>query len=144
MGGMDPYREFVLSEIIEHPEINSAIIYDHLLETFRDFAPSKRTVRLYVCNLREAEGIPRIIEDTAIRRKSGVAIWFSSAGRPRTETYEGRQWKKCPGIHFRDGIKLFAAQIRVFPVRTIYGADVLRSARPGIQMLWRKAGRDRV
>lgn len=55
---MDPYRDFVLSEITQHPEINSAIIFDHLLEVFKDFAPSKRTVRLYVCNLREAEGIP--------------------------------------------------------------------------------------
>ena len=55
---MDPYRDIVLDEIVKHPEINSAIIYDHLLETFHDFAPSKRTVRLYVCNLREVEGIP--------------------------------------------------------------------------------------
>lgn len=55
---MDPYRDFVLGEITQHPEINSAIIFDHLLEVFKDFAPSKRTVRLYVCNLREAEGIP--------------------------------------------------------------------------------------
>lgn len=55
---MDPYRDFVLDEILKHPEINSAIIYDHLLENFKDFTPSKRTVRLFVCNLRIAEGIP--------------------------------------------------------------------------------------
>lgn len=55
---MDPYRDFVLDRILTHPEITSAIIYDNLLETFLDFEPSKRTVRLYVGNLRDAEGIP--------------------------------------------------------------------------------------
>ena len=55
---MDPYRDFVLEQIEQHPEITSAIIYDHLLETFQEFAPSYRSVRLYVCNLRDAEGMP--------------------------------------------------------------------------------------
>lgn len=55
---MDPYRGFVLEQVEQHPEITSAIIYDHLLEEFLDFAPSYRSVRLYVCNLRNAEGIP--------------------------------------------------------------------------------------
>ena len=55
---MDPYRDFVLEQLRNHPEITSAIIYDHLLEDFRGFVPSYRTVRLYVCNLRDAEGIP--------------------------------------------------------------------------------------
>lgn len=46
---MDPYRDFVLDEIMNHPEINSSIIYDHLLETFKDFAPSKRTAHGFLC-----------------------------------------------------------------------------------------------
>jgi transposase len=58
-----------LDEITRHPEINGAIIYDHLLETYRDFSPSKRTVRLYVCNLRETEGIPAPVK---IRQYSEV------------------------------------------------------------------------
>ena len=66
---MDPYRDVVLDEIIRHPEINGAIIYDHLLEAYRDFSPSKRTVRLYVCNLRETEGIPAPVK---IRQYSEV------------------------------------------------------------------------
>ena len=55
---MDPYREFVLDKIKTHSEITSAVIYDKLLEEFRNFAPSYRSVRLYVCQLRETEGIP--------------------------------------------------------------------------------------
>lgn len=55
---MDPYRDFVLDQLRRHPEITSAILYDHLLEEFQEFEPSYRTVRLYVCNLREVEGIP--------------------------------------------------------------------------------------
>jgi len=55
---MDPYRDFVLERLQKHPEITSAIIYDHLLEEFSEFMPSYRTVRLYVCNLRTTEGIP--------------------------------------------------------------------------------------
>jgi transposase len=55
---MDPYREFVLDKIKTHGEITSAVIYDKLLEEFRNFAPSYRSVRLYVCQLRETEGIP--------------------------------------------------------------------------------------
>ena len=55
---MDPYRDYVLEQLRNHSEITSAIIYDHLLENFHGFAPSYRTVRLYVCNLRDAEGIP--------------------------------------------------------------------------------------
>jgi len=55
---VDPYREFILERLKEYPEITSAIIYDNLREEFNDFSPSYRSVRLYVCNLREIEGIP--------------------------------------------------------------------------------------
>lgn len=55
---MDPYHDYVLEKIQAYSEITSAIIYDNLLEDFSNFRPSYRTVRLYVCNLRETEGIP--------------------------------------------------------------------------------------
>ena len=54
---MDPYREYVLSRLKTYPEITSAIIFDNLKEDFENFLPSYRSVRLYVCNLRESEGI---------------------------------------------------------------------------------------
>ncbi len=59
---MDPYRNFILDRLIEHSEINSAIIYDNLRESFNDFKPSYRSVRLYVCALREKEGIPAAVK----------------------------------------------------------------------------------
>jgi transposase len=55
---MDPYRDYVMERLLTHPEISSAIIYDNLRETFSNFAPSYRSVRLFVCTLREKEGIP--------------------------------------------------------------------------------------
>jgi len=55
---MDAYRENVFDKLTEHSEITSAIIYANLMEDFADFEPSYRTVRLYVANLREAEGLP--------------------------------------------------------------------------------------
>ena len=55
---MDAYHGYVLDKLTEHREITSAIIYDNLLEDFVDFAPTYRTVRLYVANLRETEGLP--------------------------------------------------------------------------------------
>lgn len=55
---MDPFHDYVLTRIAEHPEITSSIIYDNLREEFAGFSPSYRSVRLYVCNLREKEGIP--------------------------------------------------------------------------------------
>jgi transposase len=56
--GMDEYREYVLGLLWEHSEITSAIINDRLRETFADFSMSYRSVRRYVCELREEEGIP--------------------------------------------------------------------------------------
>jgi len=45
---MNQYRDYVLEKLRTYPEITSAIIYDNLREEFIDFAPSYRTVRLYV------------------------------------------------------------------------------------------------
>ena len=56
--GMDEYREYVLGLLQEHSEITSAIINDRLKETFEGFEMSYRSVRRYVCLLREEEGIP--------------------------------------------------------------------------------------
>ena len=59
---MDPYRDYVMEKLKNYPEITSAIIYDNLREDFTDFTPSYRSVRLYVCNLREREGFPAKIK----------------------------------------------------------------------------------
>lgn len=59
---MDPFHDFVLTKLTTYPDITSAIIYDNLRETFTDFSPSYRSVRLYVYNLREKEGIPAALK----------------------------------------------------------------------------------
>ena len=59
---MDPYRDFILDRIEEHPEISSSIIDDNLREKYPSLEASYRTVRLYICQLRESEGIPRPVK----------------------------------------------------------------------------------
>jgi transposase len=57
---LDPYRDFIVSRLEEHPEITSAIIEDNLREAYKgDFDSSYRSVRLYVSALREELGIPK-------------------------------------------------------------------------------------
>jgi len=55
---LDPYREEVVAELEAYPNITSAIIHDHLCERHETFAPSYRSVRLYIMALREELGIP--------------------------------------------------------------------------------------
>jgi len=55
---MDPYKDSVLESLKKYPDITSSIIDDRLREEYKDFAPSYRTVRLYVKTLREKEGLP--------------------------------------------------------------------------------------
>jgi transposase len=55
---LDPYYDEIVSELETYPNITSAIIYDHLRERHESFAPSYRSVRLYVTALREELGIP--------------------------------------------------------------------------------------
>ena len=55
---MEPYREVILDKLIEHSDITSALIYDRLIEADKEFQPSYRSVRLYISELRESEGIP--------------------------------------------------------------------------------------
>lgn len=55
---LDPYRDFIITELEKHHDINSAIMDAHLREKFIDFSPSYRSVRLYVSNLREELGLP--------------------------------------------------------------------------------------
>lgn len=56
--GMERYRAYILNLLQEHSEITSAIINDRLKEEFKDFSMSYRSVRRYVCLLRESEGLP--------------------------------------------------------------------------------------
>jgi len=59
---LDPYRDYILEKLKTYREITSAIIYDNLREDFTNFSASYRSVRLYVCNLREHEGIPSSVK----------------------------------------------------------------------------------
>lgn len=67
---LDPYREYIVDQIEEYPEITSAIIDGKLRMTYADFEPSYRSVRLYVANLREELGMPQM---KAVRQFSEVA-----------------------------------------------------------------------
>lgn len=61
---MDAYREEIIEKLHEYPEIPASVIYDHFLEAAneagKEFAPSKRSVRLYVAELRTELGLPTI------------------------------------------------------------------------------------
>jgi hypothetical protein len=59
---LDPYRDFIVEQIEEYPEITSAIIDAKLRCEFVDFEPSYRSVRLFVANLREELGLPTMKE----------------------------------------------------------------------------------
>jgi transposase len=67
---LDPYRDEIVAELETHPNITSAIIYDHLRENHEDFKPSYRSVRLYAATLREEMGIPTEVK---IRQYAEVA-----------------------------------------------------------------------
>ncbi len=67
---LDPYREYIVGELEEYPEITSAIIDSKLRMKYMDFMPSYRSVRLYVAKLREELGIPAM---KAVRQYSEVA-----------------------------------------------------------------------
>jgi transposase len=67
---LDPYRDFIEGQLMEYPEITSAIIDAKLRLSYVDFEPSYRSVRLYVANLREELGLPQM---KAVRQFSEVA-----------------------------------------------------------------------
>lgn len=67
---LDPYRDYIVDQIEEYPEITSAIIDGKLRMRYVDFEPSYRSVRLYVANLREELGMPQM---KAVRQFSEVA-----------------------------------------------------------------------
>jgi hypothetical protein len=55
---LDPYRECIVGLLEEHSEMNSAVIETNLRMNNDDFAPSSRSVRLYIARLREELGLP--------------------------------------------------------------------------------------
>ena len=67
---LDPYRDFIIEQLEEYPEITSAIIDSKLRMNYADFEPSYRSVRLYVANLREELGLTQM---KAVRQFSEVA-----------------------------------------------------------------------
>jgi transposase len=56
---LDAYRARIVMYIEEYPEIPSTVIHDNLLATEKEFTSSKRSVQLYVANLREELGWDR-------------------------------------------------------------------------------------
>ena len=54
---LDPYRERILGWLNRYPHMSSSQIYDWLLESDQDLGVAESTVRLYVKELRESEGI---------------------------------------------------------------------------------------
>jgi transposase len=57
---LDGYRAAIENKLRDHPDIPASVIYDHLLAKEPSFAPSKRSVRLYVANLRDEIGLPTL------------------------------------------------------------------------------------
>jgi len=55
---LDPYRDKIETMITEHPDIPASVIYDQLLEADTLFEASKRTVRMFVADLRTELGLP--------------------------------------------------------------------------------------
>jgi transposase len=55
---LDSYRTAIEVTLRSHPDIPASVVYDQLLEADKSFEPSKRSVRLYVANLREELGLP--------------------------------------------------------------------------------------
>ena len=50
---LDPYRDLIVEQIDEYPEITSAIIDGNLRMTYADFEPTYRSVRRHVAKPRE-------------------------------------------------------------------------------------------
>ena len=55
---LDGYREKIEAMLREHTDIPASVVFDQLLETEPAFEPSKRSVRLFVANLRVELGLP--------------------------------------------------------------------------------------
>lgn len=75
---LDPYREEITNELELYNNITSAIIYDHLRERHSAFAPSYRSVRLYVAALREELGIPTEVKIRQYTEVSELPAGFQS------------------------------------------------------------------
>jgi transposase len=67
---LDSYREEITHLLESWPNITSSIIHDRLRENHIDFAPSYRSVSMYVTGLREILGIPT---EQKIRQYAEVA-----------------------------------------------------------------------
>jgi len=57
---MTPYKSDILGMLRKYPNITGSVIYDRLREVNEEFEPSYRSVRLYVSDIREEEGIPTV------------------------------------------------------------------------------------
>ena len=85
---LDPYRARILQWLNQYPHMSSAQIYDWLLEIDGDLDCAESTVRLYVKNIREAEGI---IKNPQAR--SYMAVPEFEPGK-QTQVDWGESWQK--------------------------------------------------
>ena len=67
---LDPYKDEIAALLETWPSITSAIIHDRLRENHKNFAPSYRSLSMYVTAMREMLGIPTEVK---IRQYAEVA-----------------------------------------------------------------------
>jgi len=59
---LDPYKEWIIAWLHEHPHLSAAQIQDWLLERYPDFTVGESTMRLYVSQLREEYQIEKTVK----------------------------------------------------------------------------------
>ncbi|MDD2476089.1 MAG: DDE-type integrase/transposase/recombinase [Dysgonamonadaceae bacterium] len=85
---LDPYRARILQWLQQYPHMSSAQINDWLLEVDEDLDCAESTVRLYVKNLRETEGIIKNPQE-----RSYIAVPDFEPGK-QTQVDWGETWQK--------------------------------------------------
>jgi len=75
---MDSYRSFILQIFCDYPDLTGGCIYDKLREKYVDFKPSYRSVRSYIKEIREAEGIVSPIKIRQYEEVSETLIGYQA------------------------------------------------------------------
>ena len=75
---LDGYREIIIGYLAEYANITSAVIYDNLLASEKEFGISKRSVQLYVANLRDELGIERLLKMRQYNEVAEMAPGFQA------------------------------------------------------------------
>jgi hypothetical protein len=58
---LDPYRDWIISWLKEHPDLSSAQVEDWLKERFPTIDVAGSTVRAYVSEIRDIYHIPKVV-----------------------------------------------------------------------------------